>query len=559
MVKYHPLFQKPQVTAWACISRRLKFIFFYGLFVGLVGLVIHVAKTNSSLSSIYNLQSSLGDMLDLEMRYLPKTNGSTGWKQTSVKEGHIYSAYLDTRPEQILQESHEGIGNETTWAMVRIIAILPRYNPPVTCFYKYRGKQTEDGETFLIKKKKATRTKPVAISEGFNMYYSAFFVLCDLTMSAKMDYEEYYSKQHLPYEITIAPGNITDSYEPKNDSFVPIFYPENGISMAEFSTNFMAVCVPVLHHNFDRVTNLVEFVEFYRMMGVGHFTFYNRSISSRVGKVLEHYRDNGVATILPWDLPPYFIFEKNLRVDGIFAALNDCLYRSSFHKSYMYVASVDIDEFIVPRKHKDYLDMMQYLDPIGPHLPLNDQASFLFRNMFFYLMFDDDPVTLAPEIPKLYTQSKTTRTMFANPGRERSKYIVRSRQTVELGNHHTWELRKTASAFNKRYKEVTVDVQVAASQHYRSCETNIETCWLRQTVKDTSAHKFTAALGERVSKACKGIFENGCPEDVANQRPDRDAAKVQVADKEKEADKKESSAHGEVTNSSDLNREEKGR
>lgn len=71
---------------------------------------------------VYNLQASIGDMLDYEWKHLPKVNGSDGWKETSIPQGHIYSAYLDTRPEQILQEQQFVNGNETTWGMVNEIS-----------------------------------------------------------------------------------------------------------------------------------------------------------------------------------------------------------------------------------------------------------------------------------------------------------------------------------------------------------------------------------------------------------------------------------------------------
>lgn len=280
---------------------------------------------------------------------------------------------------------------------VRIIAILPdeAAKQPLACVYKYKKKRSKDDDSFILSRKKAIGLKQVAESEDFDMIYGVFFILCELTVPENMNYEEFYLNPHLPYEITVVPSNGT-KVEPKNDSFVPVLYSENGISMAEYSNHFMAVCIPVLHHNFDRVRNLIEFMEFYQMMGATHFSFYNKSMSSRVGRVLEYYRDKGVVTILPWELPPYLIFEKTLRVDGIFAALNDCLYRSSFYKSYMYVAAVDVDEYIVPRKDKDFLELMEHLDPLGPSQPLNIQASFLFRNMFFYTMLEDDPITLSP-------------------------------------------------------------------------------------------------------------------------------------------------------------------
>lgn len=55
--------------------------------------------------------------------------------------------------------------------------------------------------------------------------------------------------------------------------------------------------------------------------------------------------------ILPWNLR--MRSQKEIRTEGLFAALNDCLYRT-MHR-YRYLAMVDLDEFIVPR-HNDTLN-----------------------------------------------------------------------------------------------------------------------------------------------------------------------------------------------------------
>lgn len=45
--------------------------------------------------------------------------------------------------------------------------------------------------------------------------------------------------------------------------------------------------------------------------------------------------------------------QKEIRTEGLFAALNDCLYRTMYR--YKYLALVDLDEFIIPR-HTDTLN-----------------------------------------------------------------------------------------------------------------------------------------------------------------------------------------------------------
>lgn len=88
------------------------------------------------------------------------------------------------------------------------------------------------------------------------------------------------------------------------------------------------------------------------------------------------------------------------RYNGIFAAMNDCLYRSTMVGGYKYVINTDLDEFIVPRKHLNFHDMMAFLDPPTKEV---EYASFMLRNMFFYLMHEDSAV---PQVPSGKTLDK---------------------------------------------------------------------------------------------------------------------------------------------------------
>lgn len=107
---------------------------------------------------------------------------------------------------------------------------------------------------------------------------------------------------------------------------------------------------------------MLEFLEFYNLLGVSHFTFYNNTIGPRVNCILEHYKngkipmsfvessaknkmnesirnvtDENIPTlravnisvgILPWNLK--MKSQKEIRTEGLFASLNDCLYRSMY-------------------------------------------------------------------------------------------------------------------------------------------------------------------------------------------------------------------------------------
>lgn len=96
---------------------------------------------------------------------------------------------------------------------------------------------------------------------------------------------------------------------------------------------------------------MLEFLELNTILGASHFTFYNHTLGSRASCVLKHYVDgefsnsdpkNGskseyrrpvanqraTVNVLPWDLR--MRSQKDIRTEGLFAALNDCVYRNMY-------------------------------------------------------------------------------------------------------------------------------------------------------------------------------------------------------------------------------------
>jgi hypothetical protein len=88
-------------------------------------------------------------------------------------------------------------------------------------------------------------------------------------------------------------------------------------------------------------------VEFYKLLGAKKFYFYNSSITPDVDKLFKYYEENGDVEILQWKIEGYG-FEQELRYDGIFAMMNDCVYRSTIVDNFKYTAMVDFDEIVIP-------------------------------------------------------------------------------------------------------------------------------------------------------------------------------------------------------------------
>lgn len=100
----------------------------------------------------------------------------------------------------------------------------------------------------------------------------------------------------------------------------------------------------------------MEFVELYYILGARHFTFYNYSVSPKMQCVLDRYKDDELISVLPWNLD--MISDVEIKTEGINAALNDCLYRYMYTSKY--IAIVDIDEMIIPRRNVTLVQLIKY-------------------------------------------------------------------------------------------------------------------------------------------------------------------------------------------------------
>lgn len=84
-------------------------------------------------------------------------------------------------------------------------------------------------------------------------------------------------------------------------------------------------------------------MEFNTILGASHFTFYNHTLGRRANCVLKHYMNRELTSsdtsgkleyqratinVLPWDLR--MRSQKEIRTEGLFAALNDCVYRNMY-------------------------------------------------------------------------------------------------------------------------------------------------------------------------------------------------------------------------------------
>ena len=113
----------------------------------------------------------------------------------------------------------------------------------------------------------------------------------------------------------------------KEFSWLPVQY--NPEERTQSANKAFGLCVKPLYGEYNRALWMVEFINFYQLLGVTHITFYNHSIGPDVDKVLNHLMKEDVrekkgltVRVLPWALPVES--QMKIRTEAQFSALNDC-------------------------------------------------------------------------------------------------------------------------------------------------------------------------------------------------------------------------------------------
>ena len=257
----------------------------------------------------------------------------------------VYSAYYDDRKGKI----------------IRIIgATQTKKSDRVWCKYWYSNSSTliVNGAVKIIR-------------ENWNLKYSACFIACPLTIYKN-------GRQPIPPPESVSVmtdpgGNATNKLKVLNLD-----------ADKENVKNSFAVCVKPLHFDYNNVNQIIEFIELNRIIGVEHFTLYNHTIGRDVDCILKKYIDENLVSIHPWKLN--IQSQKEIRTEGLFAALNDCLYRYMY--KYKYILMIDLDEYIVPHSNSTLPDLMKFLRAKADERKV---GAISFQNSFFYLQWPDDP------------------------------------------------------------------------------------------------------------------------------------------------------------------------
>lgn len=249
------------------------------------------------------------------------------WQPVSGREKcFVYSAYLDDTGASNTYTSHPT-------GTVRVIGVAKTKKPDrLWCQLGWSSANNNSAHWITIPAQIKT------IREHWNLRYSAVFILCPLltknwpagSPTGHPQFVSISTKEHptmpdhdLPIRATanVAEFNITYGHwsdSPTGNLLPVIRYPDDP-QIRNQPKHELSVCVKPLHYSFNRVDQLIEFIEIHRLLGVSHFTFYNHTVGENCDCVLRRYVDEGLVEILPWNQLDV-ISQKEIRTEGKFTS-----------------------------------------------------------------------------------------------------------------------------------------------------------------------------------------------------------------------------------------------
>ncbi|XP_053402656.1 uncharacterized protein LOC128557981 [Mercenaria mercenaria] len=302
------------------------------------------------------------------------------------------------------------------------------------------------------------------------------------------------------YTSTIFMCPISQSEMPKYISLVTNFceYPlnmlhvNNASGTGSYKRRF-TVCLSPLNFKYGRAYELVEWIEFNKILGADKFVVYNYSSASNVKEVFEHYSKSNLTEVIQWRLPmgvntfPKTNNPVEINYFGQTAALNDCLFRNKQFSEF--VVNIDLDEFIVPHSEKagNWYEIIKEME---------NASVYMFKNTFFRK--DWAKIRIPFRGKKLAEQLRlVTLQVFQHeakifPARERSKYIARTADVDLMLIHEV-----------PHSHEVLVPIEKGILHHYRDWNNPNDD---NEKVTDiTILNKFETSLTENVGKVWKEL------------------------------------------------------
>jgi len=209
-----------------------------------------------------------------------------------------------------------------------------------------------------------------------------------------------------------------------------------------------AVCVKGLSFPKDDLSvRLIEWIEVIKALGADQIFSNLLEVHPNVTKVLDYYSSTGFVDISPITLPgrqpnnpllqTLFLKNKVMNKRQFEILLyNDCLYRNMYR--FKYIAVLDTDEVIVPKKHNSWSAMMKEVVEASALEPKT--ISWHFRHVYFIdRMTKEHHNKMIKEqygIPEyMYMMNKIVRSANHSIGKDYTKSFIDPEKALVIFNH----------------------------------------------------------------------------------------------------------------------------
>jgi len=407
------------------------------------------------------------------------------WQETVTSNGTflLYGAYLDVRPKSRLGPT------------VRILGMINRLEPKVKTFCQlWFNNSKEPVFSKILEYKYIWYKKWGNYKHGL---YQPYLLACQLPKS-------HWGKA--PESVGIV-EHVCDTATTN----LRVIY-----NKADGEKKKFAVCVKGLDFPEDDLSvRLVEWIEMLNILGADKIYLYNLEVHPNVTKVLDYYTTKGLVDVSPISLPGYqpnlpylqhmYLKKKlNNKRQNELIPYNDCLYKNMYR--YEYIALLDIDEVIVPIKHKNWEDMMEEVIKTSLKVKNESRASWNFRNVYFMdEMLDIHEPEHFPSIPPyLHMMQHVYRSAnYTKPG-QYVKCFHNPEKVLILHNHFP------LGCLGGVCTSYPVSTSLGHLQHYRQdCVNTLKKSCKEQfksvSVKDTTIWRWSDIIIERTSQALSNL------------------------------------------------------
>ncbi|XP_059485209.1 uncharacterized protein LOC132202358 isoform X2 [Neocloeon triangulifer] len=243
-----------------------------------------------------------------------------------------------------------------------------------------------------------------------------------------------------------------------------------------------AVCVKGLnfYHDATQAVRIVEWLELLRILGADKVFFYQYHVHPKIGRVLQHYENEGFAEVIKITLPGFYpnipefqntFFQKNIDAQELTELIhyNDFLYKNL--NLFEYLVPIDIDEVIVPRSAFTWHELLNKVIPKSLKSMPSPVVSYVARNV----MFMDDMAEMQdfePEIPRyMHMLQHVHRNSRYSEFSKQVKCIHRADRAVALHNHYVLACLSGFKNFSywayaEKCQNYHMDTEDAHLQHY---------------------------------------------------------------------------------------------